>query len=108
MGKFNIGDRVRVLEWREMEDLYGIDPYGDIDINHVVNFTAGMKHLCGVEATIISIDKYCDVPRYYFDNKALNEWIIVGEMIEIVQEPDNSSMEAIGSEEFFSLVLSPV
>ena len=103
--EFKVGDLVRIREWDEMAEFYGTDAYGDIDVNEDVMFVGDMKCLCGTESTIESIDSYCDAPRYLFDNEKLNKWIITGEMLEHVQNQNDSYAEEIGSAEFLDIVL---
>ena len=48
-----IGDRVRIRQWDDMKQAFGVDGAGDIKAEHF--FTTGMRHLCGREATVASI-----------------------------------------------------
>jgi hypothetical protein len=52
--KFKVGDRVRIRQWDDMENEFGLDFGGDIECRF--SFTSEMKHLCGMVADITSID----------------------------------------------------
>lgn len=51
--KFKVGDRVQFKTWEEMEKEFKSDSYGILCDN---DFTLEMRHLCGTQATIESID----------------------------------------------------
>lgn len=51
--KFKVGDRVQFKTWEEMEKEFKSDSYGILCDN---DFTLKMRHLCGTQATIESID----------------------------------------------------
>ena len=53
MQEFQVGDIVRIREWDDMEDEFGIDFSGAIMCNGV--FTPSMRYLCGLELQIASI-----------------------------------------------------
>lgn len=50
MGKFKIGDKVRVREWDDMAKEFGVNSQGDID--KLPFFTPEMKPYCGKVVTI--------------------------------------------------------
>jgi translation initiation factor IF-1 len=53
MDKFNVGDRVMVRFWDDMEAEYGLDSVGDVAVRGATrDFVKRMKHLCGRQATI--------------------------------------------------------
>ena len=53
---FEIGDRVAIREWEDMENEYGLDLYGDIDSPGVC-FIRKMAPICGSEGIISGIDE---------------------------------------------------
>lgn len=72
--RFEVGDRVRVRQWDDMADEYGIKPLCGtlMDIGYIVPshyaygdcpcFTISMKNLCGLSGTVkrVNLDAYGD------------------------------------------------
>ena len=55
---FNVGDRVRVRQWDDMEHCYELDYAGDIRfVDKSPFFIAAMKYLCGKAGTITGVTK---------------------------------------------------
>ena len=50
---FSIGQRVRIREWDDMKEEFGLNEWGDYILCKPV-FTMGMRPLCGATATIES------------------------------------------------------
>lgn len=48
--RYKVGDKVKVREWDDMEEEFGMDEYGDIDCNF--SFVKNMKEYCGKEMTV--------------------------------------------------------
>ena len=59
MSKFNVGDRVVIREWDDMEEEYGLTSSSSINCN--CYFTTGMRYLCGREFTIRALDDHMRV-----------------------------------------------
>lgn len=55
MSKYNVGDRVVIREWDDMEEEYGLTFSSDINCNCI--FAKGMRYLCGREFTIKALDE---------------------------------------------------
>lgn len=55
MSKYNVGDRVVIREWDDMEEEYGLTSNSSINCN--CYFTTGMRYLCGREFTIRALDE---------------------------------------------------
>ena len=68
MSKFKVGDKVRVRSWDNMEQEYGINGWGNIDVK--CGFTPEMKHFCGKVVTIKSICASGKTYRIKEDNEA--------------------------------------
>lgn len=83
--EFKVGDKVRVRQWDDMVEEFGINEGGSI--NCLWHFVDGMKKFCGEIATIIGFD-YApnNRDRVYlrFNNEKLNEndWDFSTDMIE--------------------------
>lgn len=54
--EFKVGDKVRIREWQDMVDEFGINEDGNIPCNKV--FTVNMKFLCGKDFVIEDISGY--------------------------------------------------
>ena len=54
MQLFQVGDIVRIREWDDMEDEFGVGSNGEIMCNGI--FTSSMRDLCGLKFQIASID----------------------------------------------------
>ena len=68
MSKFKVGDKVRVRSWDSMEQEYGINDWGNIDVK--CGFTPEMKRFCGKVVTIKSICASGKTYRIKEDNEA--------------------------------------
>lgn len=82
---FNVGDRVEIKSWGEMEKEYGAAMWGDISHGDTC-FCDSMKHLCGRTATITAIDD----ERYFldFDDKSGDvEWYYCDWMFNRTDKP---------------------
>lgn len=53
--EFKVGDKVRIRQWDDMAEEFGLNSFNQIYT--VPNFTQSMKHLCGQIATIIAFGK---------------------------------------------------
>ena len=53
MGKFKIGDKVKIRQWDDMEKEFGLDTFGSINVRF--HFPEGMRKYCGKVMTITDI-----------------------------------------------------
>lgn len=87
MQEFQVGDIVRIREWDDMEDEFGVDSYGSIRCNG--NFIADMRYLCGLESKIVSMDnvRIFSSGRYGYVVHLEREerFMITNEMLELVR-----------------------
>lgn len=56
--EFSVGDRVRIKEFDDMAEEYGVDKYGDIipPCPNIACFSKHMKKYCGATGTVTSMD----------------------------------------------------
>lgn len=66
MSKYNVGDRVVIREWDDMEEEYGLTFSSDINCNCI--FAKGMRYLCGREFTIKALDERDGSVEFEEDN----------------------------------------
>ena len=87
MQEFQVGDIVRIRDWDDMADEFGVNSYGSIRCNG--NFIPDMRYLCGLESKIVSIDnvRIFNSGRYgyvvHLERK--EEFMITNEMLEFVR-----------------------
>lgn len=85
--KYKVGDKVRVRSWESMENEFGLDGFGNIDMN-THRFAIGMKKYCKKVVEIVVIKE-----NFYI--VAGNSWTWTDEMLEPVfdwesfKNPDN-------------------
>ncbi len=91
--KFKVGDIVRVRQWDDMKEEFGIDEYGGITCNKV-HFVDGMRKLCGKKAVVSDIIDY-RIDLDFIDDVESQYWVFSAGMIEKVngdnepvKEPD--------------------
>lgn len=80
---FKLGDRVRIRQWDDMENEFGIAYDGDIIINDYWHFSKRMRHLCGREAVIVEMLNQ-RVVLDFDDKTGTTEWNYIIDMIEKV------------------------
>lgn len=74
--------KVRIKEWYELEEEFGIDEDGDINCN--CSFTTGMKECCGKIIELSEVD-FCVYTGT--DNVFLyNGWFFNNETYEVIEE----------------------
>lgn len=93
MARLKKGDRVRVREWDDMANEFGLNEFGDIETEYI--FIHAMANLCGKSATVIDIlsDDFVQTIRIKPDDKYINDeddeldwvWMFTNEMFEIVE-----------------------
>lgn len=84
MAKFKVGDKVRVREWDDMVEKYGVK-YDTIQVPWL--FTEDMRKYCGCVVTIKEVVEKPDCRSYYYieeDNKKhpFDNWKFSEEMLE--------------------------
>lgn len=99
----HIGDVLRIRQWDDMADEFGVDSYGDIPCSSV--FTKHMKSLCGKQFTVFSVNKelgiYCSDERVEWDGRYHVMWKITADMLEPLEE---DFLEDITDEELIKLL----
>lgn len=70
--KLKVGDKVRIRDWDDLVNEFGVDACGDIDNR---GFTKGMKQFCGMETIIEEIDKPFDEYWFYLKNCKLYAFV---------------------------------
>lgn len=75
---FNVGDRVFIRNWEDMEKEFGLSNFGGAIKTDRYTFIDAMQHLCGEPAIIISLEEpptTPNVPAVYlkFENPDLND-----------------------------------
>lgn len=71
--KYNIGDKVRIRSWDDMQKEYGLDRDGDIKTP--ICFVSSMKQYCGKIMTIAKVDTV-----HYYMEEDKGEWSWCDEM----------------------------
>jgi hypothetical protein len=76
--KFKAGDKVRVKDWFDMADEFGVNEYGDILCEFF--FTESMLHLCG---KVFTVDRFREVIKgaYVFKEQDINRFYICDDML---------------------------
>ena len=82
--EFHIGDVVRIRDWEDMEQEFGLNEYGSIDCRFA--FTAEMRSYCGEVYTIERIDGREFV--YFAEQHSLSSnYNVSFDMLELVEDP---------------------
>ena len=63
---YNVGDKVTIRQWDDMESEFGLDEYGGIKVPKT--FTKFMKKYCGQTLSIVHVNRYPSpkFDSYYF------------------------------------------
>lgn len=61
---YNIGDKVTIRQWDDMESEFGLDGFGTINVSKTF-FTEFMKQYCGQTFPIVHVNRYTSP---YFDS----------------------------------------
>jgi hypothetical protein len=88
---FKIGQKVKVKEWKEMIEEFGLDEGGDI--NCALSFVANMRKLCGEEFIIKEVFEHIpdetstEIEPDYNDinNHKFLGWAISSDMVKLVE-----------------------
>lgn len=82
--EFKIGDKVRIRQWDDMEQEFGLNEVGSINCDY--DFCRDMEYLCGIEALVLGITEEGFVDLYVDSSIELDEWTITTDMLELVEE----------------------
>lgn len=93
MAKYKVGDRVRIREWEDMEEEFGLDSDGDICGSPF--FVQQMKHLCGRTATVKELLDRGRVDLSFDCKDGAETWTYGTYMIEPINAKQKTSAETI-------------
>lgn len=82
----HVGDRLRIRQWDDMADEYGLNDWGEIKCKLV--FVDPMRDLCGIEFTVDEISDDGEVVDADPDSP-LHNWRISADMCEPVETCDD-------------------
>lgn len=68
---YNIGDKVTIRQWEDMESEFGLNEFGDIKVPKFF-FIRGMKQYCGQTFPIVRIDHSVKYLHSMFDSYYLD------------------------------------
>lgn len=68
---YNIGDKVTIRQWDDMESEFGLNEFGDIKVPKFF-FIRGMKQYCGQTFPIVRIDHSVKYVHSMFDSYYLD------------------------------------
>lgn len=65
---YNVGDKVTIRQWEDMESEFGLNGYGEIKVPKYL-FTKPMKRYCGQTLSIVRVNHYPppNFDSYYLD-----------------------------------------
>ena len=68
---YNVGDKVTIRQWDDMESEFGLDEYGGIKVPKT--FTEFMKKYCGQTLPIVHVNRYPSpkFDSYFFDGTSV-------------------------------------
>lgn len=97
----HIGDVLRIRQWDDMVDEFGLNSYGYIECRGV--FVAHMKYLCGKQFTVSSVEygDYHSDERVELNSQGRMMWRITADMLEPIEE---DFLEDITDEELIKLL----
>lgn len=95
---FNAGDRVRVRQWEDMAEEFGMN--GD-NIDCDATFVDDMRYLCGMEFVVSCRDEgLYDSYEYLTDDPEFDKWRITGDMLEPAEPDPDDELTGFNPEEF--------
>lgn len=67
---YNIGDKVTIRQWEDMESEFGLNEYGEIKVPKC--FTEPMKQYCGQTLSIVHVRRHAPptFDSYYLDGSS--------------------------------------
>lgn len=67
---YNIGDKVTIRQWDDMESEFGLNEFGEIKVPKM--FTKPMKQYCGQTLPIVRVNRYTSsyFDSYYLDGSS--------------------------------------
>lgn len=88
MSKYKVGDELKIREWDDMVDEFGITSWGTIRCKN--SFNEEMKYLCGSDFTVLKIigDDYFSVEKIERTRPDVDYWHISKDMLEPRTEED--------------------
>lgn len=97
--RYNVGDRLRIRQWDDMEAEFGLTYDGDIECKGV--FTQSMRDLCGMDFVVSKA--FPEFDRYYDDSNAeFSGWVITCDMLEYNDDPEPEIEEPVSPGDPFS------
>jgi hypothetical protein len=108
--QITVGQKLRIRQWKDMQDEFGFTETGSIRTPNY-SFVLGMKHLCGEDFTVASIENPYSSVLYYRSEERVEDkvlegrgyWYIVAEMLEPV-ETESFGLINITPQAFFNLI----
>ena len=88
---YQIGDKVTIRQWDDMESEFGLDEYGDIKVPKAC-FTEPMRKYCGKTLTIVHVNRYPS-PKfdcYYFGGSTMVFTSLMFEQSKLQSVPPSS------------------
>lgn len=84
--EFKVGDKVRIRQWDDMAEEFGVDEYGDILCS--TKFVEQMKSLCGEEAIIKLIYGINSIGLQFINERYGEDysWTFSKDMIELIPD----------------------
>ena len=67
---YNVGDKVTIRQWDDMESEFGLNEFGEIKVPKV--FAKSMKQYCGQTLPIVRVNRYTSsyFDSYYLDGSS--------------------------------------
>ena len=88
---YNVGDKVTIRQWDDMESEFGLDEYGGIKVPKAC-FTEPMRKYCGKTLTIVHVNRYPS-PKfdcYYFGGSTMVFTSLMFEQSKLQSVPPSS------------------
>jgi hypothetical protein len=78
--KFNVGDKVLVRNWEDMEKQFGLSEDGNIKTNKI-KFTPDMREFCGKSVIIAKIHR----DKYYLIEEGTIKFKFTDDMLDVAE-----------------------
>lgn len=81
-----VGDELRIRQWDDMVDEFGIDYFGAIPVR--LGFNKSMAYMCGEKFTVSAIDGYClsSIEKIEYKSDDTDYWYISADMLEPIMD----------------------
>ena len=90
MREYKVGDKVKIREWNDMVEEFGVDDYDyRIQIPKTASFLSEMRKFCGLIGKITDV---CDGGYHLDFGYGEEDWIFVPEMFEAVDLETDGAM----------------